>query len=231
LNNNIPRYQCARIPFDAGRLSLSSADFPWNRATPIERFILADGSAPALRQTSARMFWNERGVFILYDCVDPCIWGTYKKDNEPIFDEEVVEVFFDPRPESDFYYEFEISPLNVRFAAIIQRPAAPLPEKIIKRLDCGKLITGVETDVALSDSAKRPKGWRALLGIPFELLERTAPPKAGDVWRGNLYRIDRRPPDEPDSPLFDEYSCWSPTYTEPAAFHRPERFGLIEFVE
>lgn len=231
MNNNILRYRCARLPFDEGLIPLSPADFPWNRATPIEPFILADGSAPALLQTSARMFWNERGIFILYDCIDPCIWGTCKNDNDPIFNEEVVEVFFDPRPEGDTYYEFEISPLNVRFAAIIRRPIPPLPEKIIKKLDCGKLITNVETDGALSDFPKPAQGWRALLGIPFELLERDKPPKAGDVWRGNLYRIDRRPPEDPNSPLQDEFSCWSPTFTEPAAFHRPEYFGLIEFVD
>ncbi|MEZ4835614.1 MAG: hypothetical protein R2873_27085 [Caldilineaceae bacterium] len=45
------------------------------------------------------------------------------------------------------------------------------------------------------------------------------------VWRANFYRIER--PREGRSVHPTEFSCWSPTLTEPADFHRPARFGIL----
>ena len=42
-----------------------------------------------------------------------------------------------------------------------------------------------------------------------------------DTWRANLYRIERPRDAAP------EYSCWSPTLTDPADFHKPARFGVL----
>jgi hypothetical protein len=41
------------------------------------------------------------------------------------------------------------------------------------------------------------------------------------AWRANFYRIERPHLSDP------EFSCWSPTHTEPASFHRPSHFGLL----
>ncbi len=45
------------------------------------------------------------------------------------------------------------------------------------------------------------------------------------LWRANLYRIER-----PRDGGAAEFSCWSPTFTNPPDFHRPERFGLLQLV-
>ena len=49
-------------------------------------------------------------------------------------------------------------------------------------------------------------------------------PKAGDVWLGNILRCVGRDPTR-------GYLAWSPTLTEEASFHVPERFGEFEFVK
>jgi hypothetical protein len=59
-----------------------------------------------------------------------------------------------------------------------------------------------------------------VLAIPWRSV---APP--GDLprmWRANFYRIERPRDGEP------EFSCWSATLTDPADFHRPARFGVLE---
>ena len=71
-----------------------------------------------------------------------------------------------------------------------------------------------------------------------------ARPTAGDVWRLNLYRIERKGgrnlksrlnnPAVPDSlhqHYHDqtEYTAWSETYQR--GFHHPARFGAVQFVE
>lgn len=227
-----PIYRCVYSRMPEGEISLNPDAPPWREAATFGRFILADGSAPAIRQTEAKMVWDEWGIYLLYISHDPCIWGTFTNDNDPIFDEEVVEVFLAPQPEGEFYYEFEVSPCNVRFAVVINNPeTSPGKELVHHHLDCRKLRTRVQVEGILSGSASSDREWRAFLGIPYELLERDSPPALADVWRGNLYRIDRPAPDVPRSGLQDEFSCWSPTFTNPANFHCPRHFGEIEFVQ
>ena len=243
VSHSRPLYRCVHSRMPEGEISLNPDAPPWGEAATFGSFILADGSDPALRQTEAKMVWDEWGIHLLYICHDPCIWGTFTNDQDPIFDEEVVEVFLAPHPEDEFYYEFEVSPRNVRFAAVINNPETYKGKKLIHRLlDCRKLRTQVQVEGILGGSASSDREWRAFLGIPYELLERDSPPVAGEVWRGNLYRIDRPAPDMPQSAfakamadtksgLQDEFSCWSPTFTNPAAFHCPRHFGEIEFVQ
>ena len=67
-------------------------------------------------------------------------------------------------------------------------------------------------------------GWNCEVLIPFSVLEETrkVPPGPGDLWRMNHYRIDR-------SGEKTDYSCWSPVMGERVSFHRPERFGWLNF--
>jgi hypothetical protein len=43
-----------------------------------------------------------------------------------------------------------------------------------------------------------------------------------NCWRANFYRIERPHDAEP------EFSCWSPTMSDPADFHKPAYFGVLE---
>jgi hypothetical protein len=63
--------------------------------------------------------------------------------------------------------------------------------------------------------------WQVEMRIPFAAFPEVNPPKAGDMWRANFYRIDRS-----DSP---EFTSWSPTLETPPNFHVPERFGYLLF--
>jgi alpha-galactosidase len=64
--------------------------------------------------------------------------------------------------------------------------------------------------------ARRPGRWSAVLTIPLGPLCGGAPPER---WRANFYRIDRGGR--------DEFTAWSPTFSEPPDFHVPARFGLL----
>ena len=67
-----------------------------------------------------------------------------------------------------------------------------------------------------------PDGVSVEMAIPFAdmLTAPHIPPRAGDVWRANFYRIDRAEDG-------DEYSAWSPTLRR--NYHTPERFGALVF--
>ena len=194
------------------------AAWRWDDVPALPPFTLADGSGPAQQQTVARVCYDSQALYVRYDCADRDIWGTYAQRDEPIYDEEVVELFFGAG-EADLvhYYEFEISPTGVLLDAKIYNPTSQRAELEVEfEWDCPDIRWMAER----RDAENR---WWAVLVIPWAAV---APP--GDlpaVWRGNFYRIERPHDAEP------EFSCWSPTMTDPADFHKPAYFGMLILAE
>jgi hypothetical protein len=81
-----------------------------------------------------------------------------------------------------------------------------------KSWDCPGIHWAAGRGVARQD-------WWATFLLPWRGI---APAGLPPLWRANFYRIERPRDGEP------EFSCWSPTLTRPADFHKPARFGVLE---
>jgi hypothetical protein len=68
----------------------------WAQAVTLPPLLLADGSGPAQQQTVTSVCYNRQALFVRFDCADTDIWGTYTQRDDPIYDEEVVEIFIAP---------------------------------------------------------------------------------------------------------------------------------------
>jgi hypothetical protein len=191
------------------------ATWHWDRVPTLPPFTLADGSGPAEQQTRARVCCDSQALYVRFDCDDRHIWGTYTERDAPIYDEEVVEVFLAPGEADPVrYYEFEVSPNGVLFDARIYNPTSQRSEL---EVDKGWNCPDIRWQAARNDVANH---WGVIVVIPWMSV---AP--SGDlptVWRANFYRIERPRDAAP------EFSCWSPTMTEPADFHKPACFGVLE---
>jgi len=82
--------------------------------------------------------------------------------------------------------------------------------------------TAVNVDGDVADRAGQDTSWTVEMAVPLADFAPLggAPPKIGDTWRLQLYRIDRS-----NTLKEPEYSGWSPTDT----FHRPSQFGYLTF--
>jgi hypothetical protein len=152
---------------------------------------------------------------VRFDCVDPHVWATHTLRDAPLWEEETVELFLAPGAETPVtYFEFEVNPLGTVFDAVVRNPRGDRRDmEVDASWDCPGLGAGAKVD-------RRSGAWAAWLSIPWgSLVEQGPVPRE---WRANLYRIER-PRGEPA-----EFSCWSPTETDPADFHRPARFGRLE---
>ena len=220
LASGIVSYRCPKVstpPVIDGKLD----DAAWELAPPI-RLALSETGKPATKKTIARMCWDDANLYVSFECEDTDIWGTYTKRDDPVYCEEVVEVFASPTCSLSTYYEINVSPRNVVFDARIYDPVAGHPsDQTTKLWNCEGLRTAVVVDGTLECRTDTDKGWSAELAIPFAGLDRSTP-KPGERWRLNLYRIDLTP-----KPV--EFQAWSPTLYDPAAFHIPERFGTVFF--
>ena len=205
-------YSCQKVcvpPVIDGKLD----DAAWKNAQEITFLNTTDGSA-ATRKTTAKMCWDDKNIYIAYDMEDQCVWSTLTKRDDALYTEDVAEVFLNPSCDLTNYYEMEFSPKNVQFDSLIHYNNV----KHSFSGDVSWTCVGLQSAVNVCDGK-----WTVEAAIPFESLNRQTP-KPGERWRGNLYRIDYKP--EPA-----EFQAWSPTLKKPAAFHVPDKFGTIFFVE
>ena len=226
MERKIPVYECRKVPAGSIRIDGDLDDPGWQTAEPVGDFILSDGSGTASRQTEARMCWDDTYLYISFKSDDPDIWGTLFNRDDAIYEEEVVEAFIDPDSDLVRYYEFQMSPHGTLFDATIHNPTGLRRDMVGDRSwTCEGWLTAVAVDGTLDNRDDVDRGWDAEWAIPFASIPSAPniPPKDGDTWRMNLYRIDRTP--EP------EFSCWSPTLETPPNFHVPTLFGTIVFRE
>ncbi len=204
----LPLTSCSILPgFD---LTADPKSPHWSSLAPVWLAEAITGAAPEQR-TAVRMGWTTSELRLLFNVEDSHVWATMANRGDPLYKEEVVEVFLDPVGDLESYFEIELNPLNAVLDLVLRKTRSGY------RKDFSWRCEGLRSRVCLSEG-----GWVAELGIPFlSLMPET--PNPGDVWRVNFSRIDR--PQNRDR----ELSAWSPPRRP--SFHTPERFGFLEFQE
>lgn len=191
------------------RCKFASGPAPdWESVEGVELADTVDGSRARLA-TVVKMCRTASHIHVRFECEDDHIVANYTNRDDPIYKEDVVELFLDESGDGRTYKEYELSPRNVAFDAMIAKEPGQPPKVDTSWDDEGMKTSVVET---------APGRFVYELALPVEGLSR--PPAAGTVWRANFYRIDGDPQGK------RHYWAWSPTGK--VDFHRPEHFGTIE---
>ena len=179
----------------------------------------------AKQETEVELVWDGEFLHVRFVCQDEFIWGTMSERDEPIFEEEVVEVFLAPgAADPTMYFEFEVSPNGVLWDGWISSPNLSRegmeghPE-----WDCPELQWGASRH----DGDRLWEGWFSIpLGVlwGFYCSETECSGPLPSDWRINFYRIDR-----PEGEAA-ETTAWSPTLETPANFHVPPRMGSLVLI-
>ncbi len=190
--------------------------WPWAELPALSTLTPAAGAGTARYPTTTRLCADAARLYVHFDCHDPDIWGTLTARDAAIYDEEVVEVFIAPGAAVPAtYYEFEVSPLGTLLDLVAHNPSG---DRRHMRTDFTWDCPGIEWHAQRVDGEQR---WSATFSLPWRSIG------AGDgplprLWRANFYRIERPRGQEP------EFTCWSPTMSDPADYHRPAYFGTLE---
>lgn len=182
----------------------------------IELVDVTSGGVSRLR-TAVSLFHHRQILHVLFTMEDdPEIVATYRKRDEPIYEEDVVEVFLAPQ-DRHHYFELEANPLGTLFDARIHSPEG---RRATMSTDLAWNCDGYQAWVR-RERTRLASRLSILLSIPLRSLGPEPPPR-GAVWMGNLFRIDR-------SPGGDQFLAWQPTGRTPPDFHVPDAFGQLRF--
>lgn len=202
------RYVCKQRSFDGIPGPL---DPVWN-GLPLMQFVRVEHGDDPVLPTEAKAFYdiNGRALFVGFWGRDDDVLSDYIERDEPIFHQDVFELFIGDSGELYRYKELQISPFNVQYDAdITYRSSEQIDIRVEWDFDGWESMTSFDETQRLLYSA-----WR----LSFSGF--AAIPTPGDVWRANLYRCDHGAEGV-------ELSAWQPTGI--SEFHVPECFGYFEF--
>jgi hypothetical protein len=160
--------------------------------------------------TQVRTCWDSSAFYVRFECRDDYVVSEFTNRDDPLYEQDVVEVFIDEEGTGRRYLELELSPSNVVFDAIIQNDHGKIS------LNTSWDADGLETSVHLEGDLRI-----YVIKLPFTNLQQT--PQLGTKWRINFYRIDE------DRNSNRYYQAWSPTGA--VDYHIPACFGTLLFTK
>jgi hypothetical protein len=219
----LPTCVCKHV--DRDLVLTGKADDPlWATAETV-RLSDADTGAKPAYDTTVRMLWSNKYLYIAFACEDPLVRTNITQHDGELFTQDVTEVFLAPTGCWRNYFEIEVNPLNVTLDSFMLNQSNPDGSyrriQFLGSYDCWDLRSKVAIDGEMGKPGA--KGWSAEYAIPFMSLEGpdNIVPKPGDRWRANFCRIDVGAGPEMT------FHSWSPLGFHD--FHRAYRFGWMVF--
>ena len=179
-------------------------------------------------QGSAKVLWDESAVYFGFDVKDSdLVAGFPEKAKDPkLWTQDTVELMIDPVGDGDNrdYYEIQVNPQNLVFDSHFDSYNAPKkdPDGPFGHQDwSAKLTSAVAVRGTLDKAGDKDEGYTVEIKIPWTSFHKAGKkaPKVGDVWRVNLYAMQK-----------NSGVSWSPILGQ-GNFHKASRFGKIIWSE
>jgi hypothetical protein len=214
--SDLPHHTILRA---AGPMTIDGAlDEPsWAAAETVGDFQFPWWKEGDKEQTEARLLWDDANLYISFVAHDKHISAVHTQRDAPVSQDDCVEAFIMPdTTHVPHYYNIEVNVLGT----VLDRFQLSDPTGAYT----ADMTAAVQIDGTLNDEADEDTGFVTELAIAFSSFVDTAPnlpPRPGDTWRLNLYRIGGK--------VNPQYSQWSNTGTPQPKYHVPERFGIVHF--
>jgi hypothetical protein len=206
----------------------------WKSAPTTGAFVNTMTGGAGDVKTEAKLLWDDQNLYVAFENVDTDVWSSMTKRDDHLWGEEAVEVMIDADGDGKSYVELQVGPNGNIFDTYLparrqwEDSMTPKRERYSWN---SKAKAGVSVDGTLNKHTDKDKGWTVELAIPLADANGLAtpgakvPPAFGDVWRVNMYRMDKPDPKGKDQ----KAAGWSPPME--GDFHVPARFGQIVFTD
>jgi hypothetical protein len=216
-------------------------DAVWQNIPWTDNFKDIEGDKKALPtwNTRAKMTWDDKGLYIAAELLEPHVWAYLKNYDDIVFYDNDFEVFIDTDNNTHQYYEFEVNALNTMFDLFMPKPYRNGSGPMIVYNAPG-MKWAVDVQGTINDPSDVDKGWTTEIFIPFGAVTIGANariPLDGDFWRINFSRVEWdteikdgkyvKKKDANDKVLPEHNWVWSPQGV--VNMHFPERWGYLFF--
>lgn len=219
--DDLPAVHVPRTPgpvFADGRLDEPA----WDVAPVLELADPMGRDTPVRFPTKLRLLYDDHHLFVSFEATDADITERYANRDDPIYEHEAVELFLMPNvsaPALGPYVELQASPGGVIFDASFEGRRRGMNTGYHAGHTVGTQVVGT-----LNDEAPDVR-WVSEWSVPFHRIRGLShPPRAGDEWRMNAFRIEKY---RENGKMHGEHSAWSPPRV--GDFHHVARFGRMIF--
>lgn len=208
------------------RINLQYSEEKYTILTPFQH--ATDGKDAAFH-TRVSLSYDKNYLKVDFLCDDNFYTSenSMKQHNDPLYNQEVFEVFIGVGKEDCHeYLEIEINTNDALWIGKISNPElGASPQSVLEQVN--PETAGIKHDVEISKNA-----WAGFLHIPWSFIGKDT---QGN-YRINFYRIRSRVSHPGTDWQCDvetcDFVCWNSTLSgaEPA-FHRPKRFGHLKVLD
>lgn len=202
------RYPCLNL--DCSTMPAMDSDI-WKDVPLVSLVDVVSGQLPEL-ETSFQLFRDDKaGFFYLrFFGQDDELHSSFTMHDAPIYRQDVVELFVADASTLSTYREMQVSPYDIHFDGIIEYDGE------------GKRSLNMSWDIEGWKSRSRfdadARQMSSVWALPYSAF--TQPPRAGESWRFNAFRIDH-------SGRGISHQAWQKTGA--VNFHVPDCFGYLDF--
>jgi len=194
----------------------------WGDASSITLMFPWDNQTGKKQKTVVKLLRDQETLYVGYECEDSDITATFQNRDDPVYQDDCVEIFIKPSDQTDSYVGLEMNCLGVLFDYFY-----PFPKELDKNFN----LEGVQLKATLQGTLNKrddiDKGWTLEVAVPFKnfaSLAEKLPPVSGQQWRVQINRWDGV-----EDQTGRRLSMWCHSGLKAAHPHNPERFGTIIF--
>ena len=165
----------------------------WQSVPASPAFTAAEGSPAMKGETRARLLWDDDNLYAFVSAKDTDVFNQYAKQDEPMWREDVIELFIDADRNRRGYVELQVNPNNAHFDAWFRTDRSGGTDTAWN----AGMTSAVVVHGTRDERGDTDQGWEVEIAIPLAAVKGrdaamkvAVPPTPGDSWRLNLVRID-----------------------------------------
>ena len=193
----------------------------WQAAQSTGAFVNTMTGGPGSFAAQVQVLYDEQAFYCAFVVKDDYLKSTFLTADEHLWEQDTVEVMFDPGGDAQNYFELQVSPRGVHFDTRYDSPRSPRP---FGHVDWSSQVTAKVALQGSLDDATPDTGYTVELRVPWTAFlvgePPAAPPSAGEEWRINFFVMDARERGQ-------RAVGWSPPLI--GDFHTLSKFGRVVF--
>lgn len=210
-----------QVPYLTGQLNVNGRldEQPWRNAPATTQFVTTMQGGSCQAQATSKWLWNEDFLFVAFEVEDPFLKSTFRDRDAHLWEQDAVELLFDPKGDGVDYYEIQVSPTGNVFDTRFDRRREPRPFGHVDWNSQAKV--GVVVSGKVNDD-KADHGYTVEIALPWAAFDVGGARPEAIPLRANMFILDKVAEG-------GQRACgWSPPLLPD--FHVTDRFGHIRLL-